>query len=124
MLPDDVCNVVKEVIKYPLEAIHLFSSILNVEDVFTKNVQAVSEIDEHDKHWLVSHLIYKWQSQIDKKDESPKKVLARLLVECDKKWQEKQIKGPQFCKLALKVDMQGKKNTISINSDNNSMPIL
>ena len=60
------------------------------------------------KMWLVTGMLVEWQRHLDKKDESPKKILARHLVAVDVEW--KKQKEPDFGRLAQKIDMQGMTN--------------
>ena len=100
MSAQDIYKVVEEVSKYPIEAIHLVSKELNVEDYFNKHKDK-----DKGQTWLVLGMLHCWQSELDKEDESPKKVLARILVAADKKWRERN--EPNFGKLAQRIDMQG-----------------
>ena len=99
----NVSNFVEEVSKCPIDAIHLVSSELgeHVEKYFQK------EKDKKGRMWLVLGMLHCWQSVLDEEDESPKKVLARILVAVDKKWREKNKNESNFGKLAQKIDMQG-----------------
>ena len=98
----DVAKVVDEVSKYPIEAIHLVSKELgqHVEKYFHEHKDK-----DKGRMWLVLGMLHCWQSVLDKEDESPKKVLARILVAVDKKWRERN--EPNFGKLAQRIDLQG-----------------
>ena len=100
MSPQDVHRVVEEVHNYPIEAIQLFSKKLNVEEFFLGYKDK-----EKNQMWLVLGMLQKWQSDLDKEDESPKKVLARILVAADKILKERD--EPNFGKLAQRIDIQG-----------------
>ena len=100
----DVSNFVEEVSKSSIEAIHLVSSELgeHVEKYFQK------EKNKKGRMWLVLGMLQCWQSELCKEDESPKKVLARILVAVDKKWRlVENDHESHFGKLAQKIDIQG-----------------
>ena len=110
--PYDVAKVVEEVSKYPIRAVGLLAEELAVTEYFDKHKET------HSKMWLLFGMMNEWQSQLNKEDESPKKVLARHLVTLDRKWVKSNAQDipldskdhgeePKFIKLARKIDMQG-----------------
>ena len=97
-----------ELSKYPWEALCMLA----------RKLQVKMYLDEQTERnlWLVLGMLMEWDGQRRKVDESPKKVLAGIMMELAEIWkaERKQVKDkrsellqPDFKKLARKLDLQG-----------------
>ena len=102
---EDITVLLLEIAEYPWEAIYLLAESLNVK------------IDEQEptkkKTWLVLGMLEEWEEKRRENDEPAQKVLHRTLLEIDIQWEKesvrpkfKDLKKPNFIKLARKMDIQ------------------
>ena len=93
--------------EYPEEAISLLAKKLNVEKYFNEKKGRLKP------KALAMGIIVEWQSTPDAV-ESPRKALARHLMELNEEWKCqavpfcKGLKMPKFSKLARELDIRGK----------------
>ena len=95
-----------EITEYPWEAVCMFATELQVKTYLVEPKKR--------NIWLVLGMLMEWDGQRSKGDESPKKVLAGILMKLEEKYkQEKKHevsadeRKPGFKKLARKLDIQG-----------------
>ena len=83
--------------KHTPKALELLSEKLKVNQYYKKHKSRSTT-------WLLFGMLCKWQACLNTEDESPKKVLARHLVACEKEWEDD---DDFFSRLAIKIDLQG-----------------